>query len=430
MTRERKSTTGERKKRFVLLRLLGPGLVTGAADDDPSGIATYSQAGAQFGFGLLWTVFLTTPFMIAIQLVSARIGRVTGKGISANLKEFHGRPVLIALGVLLVFANTLNIAADVAAMGEALYLVIGGLKHEHALIFAGGSVLLQVFVPYSRYAPLLKWLTLVLFVYVGIAFTVHIPWGEVALAAVLPQLELNHDYLLLVVAVLGTTISPYLFFWQASQEVEEMARGRQSAPLKKLTRGGNDELRRMTVDTTAGMILSNAIAFFIILTTAATLHAHGKTDIQTAADAANALRPIAGELTFLLFALGIIGTGLLAIPVLAGSAAYAVAETFGWPSTLEAKFPEAVGFYIIILAATLIGFGIGFTPLDPIRLLVWSAVVNGIVAVPVMVMMMRLATSQAVMGRFRTQSWLAWGGWGATAVMALTVVALLVSFVM
>jgi NRAMP (natural resistance-associated macrophage protein)-like metal ion transporter len=299
MSRERKSAIIDRKKRFVLLRLLGPGLVTGAADDDPSGIATYSQAGAQFGFGLLWTVFLTTPFMIAIQLISARIGRVTGKGISANLKEFHGRPVLLALGVLLVFANTLNIAADVAAMGEALYLVIGGLKHEHALIFAGGSVLLQVFVPYSRYAPLLKWLTLVLFVYVGIAFTVHIPWGEVALAAVLPRPQLNHEYLLLVVAVLGTTISPYLFFWQASQEVEEMARGRQSAPLKKATRGGNDELRRMTVDTTAGMILSNAIAFFIILTTAATLHAHGKTDIQTAADAANALRPIAGELTFL-----------------------------------------------------------------------------------------------------------------------------------
>ncbi len=356
MARERKNAVNDRKKRFVLLRLLGPGLVTGAADDDPSGIATYSQAGAQFGFGLLWTVFLTTPFMIAIQLVSAHIGRVTGKGISANLKEFHGRPVLLALGVLLVFANTLNIAADVAAMGEALYLVIGGLKHEHALIFAGGSVLLQVFVPYSRYAPLLKWLTRVLFVYVGIAFTVHIPWDEVALAAVLPRLELNHDYLLLVVAVLGTTISPYLFFWQAAQEVEEMRRGRPTRPLKELTRGGDQELRRMTVDTTAGMILSNAIAFFIILTTAATLHAHGKTDIQTAADAANALKPIAGELTFFLFAIGIIGTGLLAIPVLAGSAAYVVAGAFGWPSTLEAKFPEAVGFYVIILAATIIGF--------------------------------------------------------------------------
>ena len=340
------NTASKRKPRDIVFRLLGPGLVTGAADDDPSGIATYSQAGAQFGYGLLWTVFLTTPFMIAIQLVSAHIGRVTGKGIAANAKQFYPLPLVLVPVLLLVIANTINIAADLAAMGEALYLVIGGLKHEHALIFAAVSVLLQVFVPYRRYAPILKFLTLVLFLYVAVAFTIEIPWREVFVGTLLPTISLDRDYLLLVVAVLGTTISPYLFFWQASQEVEEMRRerSRPRRPLKILTRGGGREMTRISIDTTVGMIFSNLIAYFIILATASTLHAHGITDIQTAGEAAEALRPIAGNLAFLLFALGIIGTGLLAIPVLAGSGAYAVAELFGWPSTLEAKFPEAVGF--------------------------------------------------------------------------------------
>jgi NRAMP (natural resistance-associated macrophage protein)-like metal ion transporter len=424
MTKDDTRPTG--KQRNLIFRLLGPGLVTGAADDDPSGIATYSQAGAQFGFGLLWTVFLTTPFMIAIQLVSAHIGRVTGMGIVANANKLYPRALVLGLVALLVVANTINIAADVAAMGEALYLVIGGLKHEHALIFAATSVLLQVFVPYSRYAPILKWLTLVLFLYVGVVFTVKVPWGDVVLATILPTPSLDKDYLLLVVAVLGTTISPYLFFWQASQEVEEMERGRRHrAPLKSLAHGGNPELRRMALDTTVGMIFSNVIAYCIILTAAVTLAASGVKDIQTAADAANALRPIAGDFTFLLFALGIIGTGLLAIPVLAGSAAYGVAEAFGWPSTLEAKFPEAVGFYVIISAATIIGFAMGFTPIDPIQLLVWSAVINGVVAVPIMVMMMLIVTRRSAMGRFVARPWLAWAGWGATAVMGLTVAALI-----
>jgi NRAMP (natural resistance-associated macrophage protein)-like metal ion transporter len=297
----RKNAASAPKQKNIIFRLLGPGLVTGAADDDPSGIATYSQAGAQFGYGLLWTVFLTTPFMIAIQLVSAHIGRVTGKGIAANAKQFYPLPlVLIPVG-LLVVANTINIAADLAAMGEALYLVIGGLKHEHALIFAASSVLLQVFVPYHRYAPVLKCLTLVLFFYVAVAFTIEIPWRQVLAGTVLPTISLNHDYLLLVVAVLGTTISPYLFFWQASQEVEEMQseRSRPRLPLKILTRGGGSELTRMTVDTTIGMLFSNIIAYCIIVATASTLHAHGITQIQTAAQAAEALRPIAGGLAFL-----------------------------------------------------------------------------------------------------------------------------------
>jgi NRAMP (natural resistance-associated macrophage protein)-like metal ion transporter len=431
MSRTNSVTALKRKRGNVLLRLLGPGLVTGAADDDPSGIATYSQAGAQFGFGLLWTVFLTTPFMIAIQLVSAHIGRVTGKGIAANAKQFYPLPVVLLPVGLLVVANTINIAADLAAMGAALHLVIGGLKHEHALIFAAVSVLLQVFLPYRRYAPILKFLTLVLFLYVAVAFTVEIPWREVLVETVMPRISFNYDYLLLVVAVLGTTISPYLFFWQASQEVEEMRRDRHRPrlPLKILTRGGGQEMTRISIDTTVGMVFSNVIAFFIILATASTLHVHGLTQIETAAQAAEALRPIAGNLAFLLFALGIIGTGLLAIPVLAGSGAYAVAELFGWPSTLEAKFPEAIGFYTIISAATIIGFAMSFLPINPIQLLVWTAVINGIVAVPIMAMMMLIVTNRSAMGRFRARPSLAWAGWTATVLMGITVLALFWSIV-
>src|SRR5579872_5862161 len=414
------------KRANIVLRLLGPGLVTGAADDDPSGIATYSQAGAQFGYGLLWTVFLTAPFMIAIQLVSAQIGRVTGKGIIANVKDFAPRWLVISLVALLLAANTFNIAADLAAMGEALSLVIGGLNREHALIFAAASVLLQVFVRYRRYAPVLKFLTLVLFLYVATAFTVHIPWGEAFTRAIWPAAEINRDYLIMVVAVLGTTISPYLFFWQASQEVEEMKQQKRlRRPLKELPRGGDSEIKRIAVDTTVGMVLSNVIAFFIILTTAAVLNAGGVTDIHSAAEAAGALRPLAGELTFVLFALGIIGTGLLAVPVLAGSAAYCVSEAFGWPATLEAKAPDAVGFYSIIAGATVVGLALGYTPIDPMQMLVWSAVLNGIVAVPIMAVMMVVVTRLSVMGRFSARPTLTFFGWAGTALMAVTVVALL-----
>jgi NRAMP (natural resistance-associated macrophage protein)-like metal ion transporter len=415
---------GRKKQRNIVFRLLGPGLVTGAADDDPSGIATYSQAGAQFGYGLLWTVFLTTPFMIAIQLISAQIGRVTGKGLTANVSQFAPRWLVIFLVSLLVVANTFNIAADIGAMGEALSLVIGGLTHEHALIFAAGSVLLQVFVPYRRYAPILKFLTLTLFVYVATAFTVKIPWSVALLSALWPKATFNMDYFLMLVAVLGTTISPYLFFWQASQEVEEMRQSKHSRPLKDLRRGGHPEIDRIAIDTTVGMIFSNTVAFFIILTTAAVLNAGGITNIQTAAQAAAALRPLAGEFAFLLFAMGIIGTGLLAIPVLAGSAAYGVAEAFGWPASLQAKAPDAVGFYGIIAAATIIGFGLGFTSIDPIKMLIWSAVLNGIVAVPIMVVMMVVISKTSLMGRFKAKPWLLGFGWGGTVLMALAVMAL------
>jgi NRAMP (natural resistance-associated macrophage protein)-like metal ion transporter len=417
-----------KKSGNMLLRLLGPGLVTGAADDDPSGIATYSQAGAQFGYGLLWTVFLTTPFMIAIQLVSARIGRVTGKGLAANVMELAPRWLVLVLVFLLVAANTFNIAADIAAMGESLSLVIGGLSHEHALIFAATSTLLQVFVPYRRYAPVLKFLTLTLFAYVATALTVDIPWSAALLAAIWPTPTINADYFLMVVAVLGTTISPYLFFWQASQEVEEMNQSWTSRPLRELSRGGAPELERIKIDTTVGMIFSNLIAFSIILTTAAVLNAHGITNINSATEAAEALRPLAGQFTFLLFALGIIGTGLLAIPVLAGSAAYGVSEAFGWHATLEAKAPDAVGFYTIIAAATVIGFGLGFTGIDAIHMLVWSAVLNGVVAVPIMAMMMVIVANAGLMGRFKASSRLIALGWIGTGLMAVAVIALFWSF--
>jgi NRAMP (natural resistance-associated macrophage protein)-like metal ion transporter len=410
---------------MMLFRLLGPGLVTGAADDDPSGIATYSQAGAQFGYGLLWTVFLTIPFMIAIQLVSAQIGRVTGKGLAANVMEVAPRWLVLALVFVLVAANTFNIAADIAAMAEALSLVIGGLNHEHALIFAATSTLLQVFVPYRRYAPVLKFLTLALFAYVVTAFTVNIPWSTALAATFWPKAEINAGYFLMVVAVLGTTISPYLFFWQASQEVEEMHKGKVHRPLRELSRGGYPELDRIKIDTTVGMIFSNAIAFFIILTTASVLHAHGITNINSATQAAEALRPLAGDFTFVLFALGIIGTGLLAIPVLAGAAAYGVSEAFGWHATLEAKAPDAVGFYSIIAAATVIGFALGFTGIDAIHMLVWSAVLNGIVAVPIMAMMMVIVSNARLMGRFKARTWLIALGWVGTAIMAVAVIALL-----
>jgi NRAMP (natural resistance-associated macrophage protein)-like metal ion transporter len=428
MTRHKMSDSkrpASKKPRMMLFRLLGPGLVTGAADDDPSGIATYSQAGAQFGYALLWTVFLTIPFMIAIQLVSALIGRVTGKGLAANVMEVAPRWLVLGLVFLLVAANTFNIAADIAAMAAALSLVIGGLNHEHALIFAAASTLLQVFVPYRRYAPVLKFLTLALFAYVATAFTVKIPWGTALLATVWPKAQINADYFLMVVAVLGTTISPYLFFWQASQEVEEMHQGKVRRPLRELSRGGAPELDRIKIDTTVGMFFSNIIAFFIILTTASVLHANGVTNINSATEAAEALRPLAGDATFALFAVGIIGTGLLAIPVLAGSAAYGVSEVFGWPATLEAKAPDAVGFYSIIAAATVIGFALGFTGIDAIQMLVWSAVLNGIAAVPIMAMMMVIVSNTRVMGRFKARTWLIALGWVGTGIMAAAVIALL-----
>ena len=411
-----------------LFARLGPGLVTGAADDDPSGIATYSQAGAQFGLGMLWSVLLTTPLMVGIQVVSARIGRVTGHGIARNIRDHYSKPLLVFIVAILLVANTINIAADLGAMGEALQLVVGGPAHGHALIFGVLVVLMQLFVPYRRLAPLLKWLTLSLFAYAAVLLVVKIPWRQLVAATLVPPVELTRDYLMLLVGVLGTTISPYLFFWQASQEVEEQRMVAGELPLRQRYVGAREHLRRIRVDTWFGMALSNTIAFSIMLTTAVTLHDAGITNIQTSSQAAQALRPIAGDFAFLLFAWGIIGTGLLAVPVLAGSAAYAVAEAMEWPIGHGLQPMEAKGFYGIITLATLIGAGIDFTPVDPIKALVWSAVLNGIVAVPIMVVMMRMAVRPDIMGPFTIRPKLKRLGWVATGFMAVTVVAMLAAF--
>ncbi|MGA7789890.1 MAG: divalent metal cation transporter [Xanthobacteraceae bacterium] len=418
------------KTKKTLFGQLGPGLVTGAADDDPSGIATYSQGGAQFGYALGWTMFLTTPFMIAIQLVSARIGAVTGRGLTANLGKAMPAAVLHGLIGLLLIANTLNIAADIAAMGAALKLVVGGPLLVYIALFGIGCLTAEILIPYSSYSKYLKTLTLVLFAYVAAAFTIHIPWREVAAATFLPRLVWNRDYMLMLVAIFGTTISPYMFFWQASLEAEDRklrSKPGSSAAASRTKRLAHREEFRIGLDTTTGMILSNLIGFFIIITTAATLHAHGITKIDTAAQAAEALRPLAGPLAFLLFSLGIIGTGLLAVPVLAGSAGYAVAESFGWQGSLELPARRAPGFYLSVTAATLAGLVAALTPLDPIRMLFWSAVVNGIVAVPLMVGMMVVVGSRKIMGKFAASRALMIGGWAATALMAVVVGAMLVT---
>ncbi|WP_406855113.1 Nramp family divalent metal transporter [Alsobacter sp. KACC 23698] len=414
----------------TILRLLGPGLVAGAADDDPSGVATYSQAGAQFGFGLLWTVVLTYPFMVAIQVVSARIARATGEGIVANMRTAFPRWAMVWIVVLVLAANTINIAADLAAMGAATSLVVGGHPALYAVLLGAFCVVLEVLVPYRRYAPILKGLTIVLFFYVGTVLTVHIPWEQAALGALLPQLTWNADYIVTVVAVFGTTISPYVFFWQAAEEVEDMKLDGHVRALRDYHGHIKPVLKRIGVDTALGMGFSISIAACIMLTTAATLHQQGITNIETSAQAAEALRPLAGPLTFFLFALGILGTGLLAVPVLAGSAAYAVAEAFDWRSSLELKPLEARGFYSIVAGSTIIGALIGLSPLDPIKMLFWTAVINGVVAVPVMAVMMRLVSSRKVMGPVAAGPVLRIGGWAATGVMALVVVAMLATWAM
>jgi NRAMP (natural resistance-associated macrophage protein)-like metal ion transporter len=411
-------------KRFPsFLRHVGPGVVTGAADDDPSGIATYTQAGAQFGTGLLWTVFLSLPFMVAIQLVSARIGRVTGKGVAANLREHTPKPFLMTMVALLVVANTINIAADIAAMGEALQLVVGGGQHFHAVAFGVITVLLQVFVPYRKLAPILKWLTLFLFAYVIAVFLVEVPWGQVLHDLVIPKLQWTSGYWMMIVALLGTTISPYLFFWQASQEVEELRlKGGVLGTEKQIRR----DLKRVKRDTYIGMFFSNAVAFFIMLLGGVVLYTAGIRDVTSAAQAAQALRPLAGDFAFALFAGGIIATGLLAVPVLASSSAYAVAEAFGWPDGLERRWFEAKHFYAVIVVATVVGTGMDFTPINPMKALYWSAVINGVVAVPIMVGMMLLASKQEVMGKFTSGTKTRWFGWGGVVVMGFAVLMMLV----
>ncbi len=407
------------------LKKLGPGLVTGAADDDPSGIATYSQAGAKFGLGLLWTIVFTYPLMVSIQLIAARIGQVTGHGLATNIRRHYPAWLLYSLVLLLVIANAINIAADIAAMADAARLLVGGMRHAYVVFFGVLSIVLQVFIPYSRYVKILKWLTLALLAYVATVFVIKIPWGQVLVHAFVPSLNLNADAITMIVAIFGTTISPYLFFWQASQEVEDQKADASARKLKGAPMAyARKVLNRIKSDTFIGMGFSNLVAFFIILTTAITLNANGVTQIETSAQAADALRPIAGEFAFLLFSLGIIGTGLLAVPVLAGSAAYAMAGTFRWKNSLEMRPMAAKRFYGIIAISTLVGVAINFMPIDPIKALFWSAVINGVISVPIMVVMMLLASRRDVMGRLTPPMRLKAIGWVATGAMAIAVVAM------
>ena len=397
------SRLGERLSLETLFKKLGPGVITGAADDDPSGIATYSQAGAQAGFNLLWTVVLTWPLMVAVQSISARIGRVTGRGLAGNFALVFPPSVVTALVLLLFIANTINLGADLAAMGAAARLMLGGgSPHVYTFAFALFSLL----------------------AYVGVVFTVKIDWQAVAVGALVPKFELSGEALTLVVAIFGTTISPYLFFWQCSQEVEDEEADPEAGPLIDRPEQADHELNRIGWETWAGMAVSNLIAFFIILTTAVTLHAAGKTDIQSAEQAAEALRPIAGNAAFVLFSLGLIGTGLLAVPVLAGSVAYAVGEARGWRIGLERPLNEARPFYLVIALAIVVGIAVDFLGLDPIKALVWSAVVNGVIVVPIMAAMMVVASRPKLMGEFVAARWQRVLGWAATAIMAAAAIAM------
>lgn len=406
------------------LKRLGPGLVTGAADDDPSGIATYSQAGAQFGTGLLWTMLFAYPLMVATQLASARIGRVTGKGLGHSLKTIMPGWLIAILVGLLFIANTINIGADLAAMGEAAGMTARGGQHVFTILFALASLLLQMFIPYDRYAAILKWLTLVLLAYVALVFMVKVDWPKALHDVVVPHID-GRQAITTVVAILGTTISPFLFFWQAAQEVEEIDQVEERKPLRRAKHQAQDAFKRIRIDTFTGMGVSNIVALAIMLGTAATLHAAGKTDIQSAADAARALQPVAGKLAFAVFTLGIIGTGFLAVPVLAGASGYAVCEVGGWSASLQDTPGRARVFYAVIGLGMLLGVGIDWSPIPPMKALFWCSVINGVVAVPVLVALMLVVSKASIMGKFVAPMSLKIFGWLTTAVMAAAAIAMI-----
>jgi NRAMP (natural resistance-associated macrophage protein)-like metal ion transporter len=408
------------------LARVGPGLVTGAADDDPSGIATYSQAGAQFGLNMLWTMLVTYPLMAAVQSICARIGRVTGKGLAVNIKQAFPPWVLyLAVGLLLV-ANTINIAADVATMGDVLALMVGGNRHLLTVALVAASLAAQVIVPYHSYIKFLKWVTLSLLSYAAVLFTVRVPWGEVALRTFAPRLAFDAATATVVVGVFGTTISPYLFFWQCSEEVEDLRALQDERSLIEDAAAAPRELRRIRWDTWSGMLYSNLTAFFIILATAVTLHVAGITDIQSATQAAQALRPLAGDFAFYLFALGILGVGAVGVPVLAGSAAYAIAEAMGWPGGLASKAADARGFYGVVAVSMIAGLGLGFTSINPIKALFYSAVINGVVAVPLMVLILLLAMRPSVLGAYTASRSSLALGWITVLLMAAASVGMLI----
>ncbi len=385
-----------------LWKKIGPGFITGAADDDPSGIATYSQNGAMFGYGLLWAAPYTYPFMVAVQELCGRIGMVTGGGIATVMRKHYSRKVLVGAIFLLVIANVVNIGADLAAMAESIQLFIPNFPTVFLLFLLTAAIVLsEIFVPYHQYARLLKYTTLSLLAYVATALIVHQNWSAIFYSLTVPHLEWNHEQMIALAAFLGTTISPYLFFWQANEEVEEeIEQGKISDANTISPKVSHDDVKRMRTDTTFGMLFSQIITVFIILSVAATLGAHGLTTINTASDAAQALRPLAGEFAYTLFALGIIGTGLLAIPVLAGSAGYAVAEAFGWSVGLGKKFGQARGFYLIIALATGIGLFVNFVHIPPMIMLYYSAVINGVLAPPLLIILILIGNNKKILGEY------------------------------
>ncbi|HQS12508.1 MAG: iron transporter [Sphingomonadales bacterium 35-56-22] len=411
----------DKKPSTSFLSRLGPGLVTGAADDDPSGIGTHSQIGAQFGYGLSWTFLFSFPLMVAIQEVAAEIGRVTGAGIARNMRRHYPRPLLVLMVGLLLIANIVNLGADLAAMGAAVGLLIGGPIGLYTLLFGIFCIIVEVALSYERYASVLKWATLSLFAYVAVVVVAQVPWGEALTSLVVPRIEWTGAYATAVVAILGTTISPYLFFWQAGQEIEEQKRHKVK-PLCITPKEAGPELKRIRIDTLTGMAFSSIVSLAIVFATAATLHANGIRDIETSAQAAEALRPIAGNFAFALFALGIIGTGLLAVPVLAGSAAYAVTEMFGKAGSLDAKPTKARLFYGTIAVTTLLGVSLQYVGIDPARALYWAAVVNGVLAAPLMVIMMLIVRNPRAMGRLTLGRRATITGWIATGVMAVATI--------
>ena len=400
------------------LSILGPGLTTGASDDDPSGIGTYAQAGAQLGYGMNWTLLFSYPLMAAIQEISARIGRTTGHGIAGNVRRHYPNWLLLGIVLLLFVADTINIGADLGAMADAVKLLIGGPPLVYVFAFGALSVAAETVLPYDRYAAVLRWLTLSLFAYVGAAFMADVRWGEALTGLFVPSLSLGGGFLTTLTAIFGTTISPYLFFWQAAQEGEELRARPDRQPLTERPEQAEGAIRRIRTDTLVGMALSNLIALAIMITAAASLHMHGVTDIQSSAQAAEALKPIAGEFAYALFSLGIVGTGLLAVPVLAGAAAYAIGEARKWPVGLARKPLQAKGFYAVLAASTALGAILNLTPVNPIRALYWTAVINGVIAVPVMVVMMLMTQRRDIMGDATVAGWLRGLGWASTAVMA------------
>lgn len=411
-------------------KMLGPGLITGASDDDPSGIGTYSQVGAQIGYGIGWTMLLTYPLMTAIQEICGRVGRVTGHGIAGNVCRNYPGIVIWSLVCMLFVANTINIAADIGAMADASKLIAGGPAFLYVLLYGVVSIVAQIWFNYKRYVSVLKWLTLSLFAYVIALAMVKIDWSAAIKGVLIPTATFDKQFLTSLVAILGTTISPYLFIWQSSQEAEEQRIDKNKAPLTEDGSNAKAELRRIRLDTMVGMAFSNLIAISVIITTAATLNQNGITDINTSAEAAQALRPVAGPFAELIFCVGIVGTGLLAIPVLAGSTAYAIGEGRKWPVGLSRKPKEATAFYVVMAASGLLGIALNFTPIDPIKALFWSAVINGIVAVPVMVLTMVMVRRRDVMGDYAVKGWLYVLGWLSTATMASCVAIMGLSYVL